>query len=156
MYELLACSTRARTGPLTPSARLARLVLAAGCDGRVVRIRNGEGKKVRPDNLEPGEGGSGRVMVFWGDARWTRTQLLGEIARGHWGLCRASVADLTAAPSGRWGELEGRMAFAPVTEMTEDSMRDAGEEMERRRAQAVQATEAAEEDEVVHRPEEDR
>jgi hypothetical protein len=33
-------------------------------------------------------GAHGRVYVFWGDARWSRAQLLGEIARGHWGLCR--------------------------------------------------------------------
>jgi len=72
-------------------------------------------------------------------ARWSRTQLLGEIARGHWGLCRASVADLIAPPEGRWAELEGRMAFAPVTEMTEDFMRNAEEEMAARRAQVVVA-----------------
>lgn len=39
------------------------------------------------------------VDAFWGDARWSRTQLLGEIARGSWGLCRAELTDLaTAAP----------------------------------------------------------
>ena len=32
---------------------------------------------------------TGTVLCFWGDARWSRTQLLGEIARGHWGMCRA-------------------------------------------------------------------
>lgn len=26
------------------------------------------------------------VKCFWGDARWGRTQLLGEIARGGWGM----------------------------------------------------------------------
>lgn len=29
------------------------------------------------------------VKTFWGDARWGRTQLLGEIARGGWGVCGA-------------------------------------------------------------------
>ena len=103
----------------------------------LVRLRNGEGKMVKPTNLEAAEaaadgddgagggGAHGRVHVFWGDARWSRTQLLGEIARGHWGLCQASVAELTSPPARRWAGLDGRMAFSPVTEMTEDFMRDA-------------------------------
>jgi len=49
-----------------------------------VRLRNGEGKNIKTSNLEPVEGADGRVLVFWGDARWSRAQLLGEIARGHW------------------------------------------------------------------------
>jgi hypothetical protein len=88
----------------------------------------------------------GRVLVAWGDARWyvpqphsrlltlifhtnhyhiigiitrrSRTQLLGEIARGHWGLGKASVCELTAAPSQRWSGLDDRLCFSPVTEMT--------------------------------------
>jgi hypothetical protein len=74
----------------------------------LVRLRNGEGVKIKPDNLAGMDGAHGRVYVFWGDARWSRAQLLGEIARGHWGLCRASVADVSA----------------PVTEMTEDFLRE--------------------------------
>ena len=49
-----------------------------------VRLRNGEGKNIKTANIEPVEGADGRVLVFWGDARWSRAQLLGEIARGHW------------------------------------------------------------------------
>lgn len=65
-----------------------------------------------------------RVAAFWGDARWSRTQLLGEISKGHWGLCKASVADVvTTPPQQRYAGLSGRLAFAPVTEMTEDFMR---------------------------------
>jgi hypothetical protein len=60
----------------------------------------------------------GRVLVAWGDARWSRTQLLGEIARGHWGLGKASVCELTAGPSHRWSGLDDRLCFSPVTEMT--------------------------------------
>eukprot|EP01047_Picozoa_sp_COSAG01_P001515 COSAG01_NODE_35_length_34814_cov_128.883624_4_plen_312_part_00 len=48
----------------------------------LVRLASDELKWVKPVNLSPGEGKFGRVMVFWGDARWSRTQLLGEIARG--------------------------------------------------------------------------
>ena len=67
----------------------------------LVRLRNGEGVKIKPDNLAGMDGAHGRVYVFWGDARWSRAQLLGEIARGHWGLCRASVADVSVAVAAR-------------------------------------------------------
>ena len=66
------------------------------------------------------------VKVFWGDARWSRAQLLGEIARGNWGVCHAGADDVAAAEgaSGRaqWRALvEGeRLALAPRTEMTEE------------------------------------
>jgi hypothetical protein len=39
---------------------------------------------------------TGLVLAFWGDARWSRAQLLGEIARGHWGLAKAGVGDLVS------------------------------------------------------------
>lgn len=69
-------------------------------------------------------GGGGQVLAFWGDARWTRSQLLGEIARGHWGLCKASVTDvLINPPESKHAALDGRLVFAPVTEMTEDFLR---------------------------------
>ena len=43
-----------------------------------------EADTVAEEKVETDEGGAGRVLVFWGVARWTRAQLLGEIARGHW------------------------------------------------------------------------
>lgn len=95
----------------------------------LVRLRNGEGKRLRPVNLEGLEGATGRMFAIWGDARWSRAQLLGEIAKGDWGLCRANVGDLTATPLKRWPNTEGRLAFAPLTEMTESYMRDAHREM---------------------------
>ena len=117
----------------------------SACSWRVrqVRLGDGSGKQVKPCNLELADtvaalaatAGAApppsssvppppRVAAFWGDARWSRTQLLGEISKGHWGLCKASVADVvTAAPSARHGGLRGRLAFAPVSEMTEDFMR---------------------------------
>lgn len=33
------------------------------------------------------------VHIFWGEAVWTRTQFLGEIARGDWGLCGMNSLD---------------------------------------------------------------
>lgn len=100
----------------------------------LVRLPNGEGKQLKPANLEALEGGGGRVLAFWGDARWSRTQLLGEIARGHWGLCRASVSELTAPPPQRWPQMRGRLAFAPVTEMTESFLQEGQRQMVQYRA----------------------
>merc|ERR1719329_95489 len=100
----------------------------------LVRLRNGEGKQLRPANLVPMEPGGGRVLVFWGDAQWSRTQLLGEIARGHWGLCRASVSEVHAKAEERFFGMGGRLAFAPVTEMTEAFLRDGQREMQALRA----------------------
>ena len=110
-----------------------------------VRLSNGEGKQLKPANLEPLSHAGGRVLAFWGDAQWSRTQLLGEIARGHWGLCRASVAELTADVPERWAALTPRLVFAPETEMMEDSIResrrhsDAGREMQRQRDEIERA-----------------
>jgi len=102
----------------------------------MVRLRNGDGVKVKPGNLEGIRGEHGQVYIFWGDARWSRTQLLGEIARGHWGLGKASIADLSLPAADRWRGLDGRLAFAPETAMTEDFMRDGSQQMARLRALA--------------------
>ena len=105
----------------------------------LLRLRNGEGARVKPENLEPMEGARGRVFAFWGDARWSRAQLLGEIARGHWGLCRGSTADIASRASERRAALDGRLAFAPTTEMTEEWMRRAAADMSSYRDMGVAA-----------------
>ena len=105
----------------------------------LLRLRNGDGARVKPENLVPMEGEKGRVFAFWGDARWSRTQLLGEIARGHWGLCRGSVEDITSAAEERRAALDGRLAFAPTTEMTEEWMRRAAADMSAFRDMGVRA-----------------
>ena len=52
---------------------------------------------------------------MWSPTRWSRVQLLNEIARGDWGLCPATPADLARlaagvsageAPAGLWQELK--------------------------------------------------
>lgn len=102
----------------------------------VVVGETGECVRVKPENLAPttdttapGElasytGSHGRVFVFWGNAGWSRAQLLGEIARGSWGMCRAMAGDLTNNIGDRWNLLNApianRLAFAPVSEMSED------------------------------------
>jgi len=87
----------------------------------LVRLKGGEGKQLKVANLDPlGYGGlplaecpRGIVHCVWGDAQWSRTQLLGEIARGHWGLCTASVAELVAPPAERRAALDGRVLPQP-------------------------------------------
>eukprot|EP00041_Stephanoeca_diplocostata_P034720 m.1197789 g.1197789 ORF g.1197789 m.1197789 type:complete len:527 (-) comp24569_c0_seq1:2931-4511(-) len=62
------------------------------------------------------------VDAFWGDARWSRTQLLGEIARGSWGVCRAEVNDVIRKVSGAYEHgQDGAMDTA-------DDSNDAGED----------------------------
>ena len=100
----------------------------------LVRLKGGEGKQLKPANLEPIGPTHGVVHCVWGDAQWSRTQLLGEIARGHWGLCRASVAEIVAEPAQRREALDGRLVFAPATEMMEDFIRRGVEQMEREAA----------------------
>ena len=87
---------------------------AEGAGRWLVMLRNGEGKKLKPANLQPLEGEGGRVLCFWGAAQWSRTQLLGELARGHWGLCKASVAELISPPQERRAGLVGRLVYSPA------------------------------------------
>eukprot|EP00183_Erythrolobus_madagascarensis_P006813 CAMPEP_0185844842 /NCGR_PEP_ID=MMETSP1354-20130828/939_1 /TAXON_ID=708628 /ORGANISM="Erythrolobus madagascarensis, Strain CCMP3276" /LENGTH=319 /DNA_ID=CAMNT_0028544633 /DNA_START=212 /DNA_END=1171 /DNA_ORIENTATION=- len=121
-----------------------------------VVLESGGGKALRAKNLEPlsapattttttantatatstSEASSNdplvRVFAFWGCARWSRTQLLGECARGHWGICRASVADVVIDlqhPTSHRADLNDRVAYAPVSMMTEDFMRESERQM---------------------------
>ena len=77
--------------------------------------------------------------------RWTRAQLLGEIAKGSWGLCRASVDELLTAEPSRWAKLQSsaRLAYAPVSEMTEEYIRRATQQMEAFHVQAAAAVAAS-------------
>ena len=68
-----------------------------------------------------GGGGLGvtpKVHIFLGHARWSRTQLMNEIARGDWGLCPVTPQDLTTGwrDTGKnlWKSLydSGRPVFA--------------------------------------------
>ena len=117
----------------------------------LVRLKDGDGKQLKPDNLAPISLTAGVVHCVWGDAQWSRTQLLGEIARGHWGLCRASIAEIAAPPSERWAALDGRLVFAPETEMTEDTIRQASlaRQMEREAALNARAGNPHQQDRVV-------
>mmetsp|Transcript_13779 Transcript_13779/g.18392 ORF Transcript_13779/g.18392 Transcript_13779/m.18392 type:complete len:549 (+) Transcript_13779:13-1659(+) len=103
-----------------------------------------DAKRIRPF--------AGRVFAFWGDARWSRTQLLGEIARGHWGMCKSTLAEILAPPHGRRDTLNDRLVFAPLTAMTEASIATARSQMAPLRQQALAAAAAHADDEISESP----
>lgn len=82
----------------------------------------------RADALRSGEAPT--VDCVWGDARWSRVQLLGEIARGSWGVCRAEVPDLCKIGTKPdpvhvdWSELNtgDRLVYAAKSEMTDEDI----------------------------------
>lgn len=116
-----------------------------------VLLCSGEGVRVKPVNLQavshapaslnpedpqnnntddkPEDSGPGRVLVFWGVARWTRAQLLGEIARGHWGLCRATAQEFILKSSSIWSAVinSERLVYAPPSDMTDQLIRPGGQ-----------------------------
>ena len=49
--------------------------------------------------------------------------------RGSWGLCCASIVDLLKPVKGKWDGIQDRLAFSPITEMSEDYIRRATTEM---------------------------
>jgi len=74
------------------------------------------------------------VMVFWGYAGWSRCQLMGEIARGSWGMCESEDADvLSLGGPHLWKKVYPRMIFAPKNEMSETYNREAPAEEDRQR-----------------------
>lgn len=75
-----------------------------------------------------------KLLVMWGYAGWSRCQLMGEIARGSWGLCKAVPEDvLQQEPSSLWSAAYPRLIFAPKNEMSESYDGEIPEEEERRR-----------------------
>lgn len=82
----------------------------------------------RSDALRSGQPPT--VDCMWGDARWSRVQLLAEIARGSWGVCRAEVPDLCKIGTEAqpvhvdWHELNtgDRLVYAAKSEMTDEDI----------------------------------
>jgi hypothetical protein len=83
---------------------------------------------------KPSTNSNVHLLVLWGYAGWSRCQLMGEIARGSWGLCRALPEDVfQQAPSDLWQAAYPRLIFAPKNEMSESYGGQVPEEEERRR-----------------------
>ena len=78
--------------------------------------------KVKPSNLRnDGDVGGkcGTILAFAGDARWTRVQLLGEIAKTSWGLCQGQISDVLFSPSDKlYDSVVTRLVYAPLSEMS--------------------------------------
>ena len=87
-----------------------------------VRLPDGSLKSLRPENVESAEprAFAGRVLVFWGDSRWSRTQLLGEVARRQWCVARATCEDVLAAD--RHARLAARGVSAAESEMADPGL----------------------------------
>lgn len=61
-----------------------------------------------------------RLLIFWGTAGWSRCQLMSEIARGSWGLCKADDTEVTeVVPEELYEKMHPRLVFAPKTEMSD-------------------------------------
>lgn len=67
------------------------------------------------------------VLAWAGYAQWSRTQLLGEMARGSWGWCDGTLEDIKESASGTghglWEHLRHhseRLSWAPSNELSRD------------------------------------
>jgi len=77
-----------------------------------------------------GDSSETTVLAWAGYAQWSRTQLLGELARGSWGWCNgcakdihAAIASLSASSSeGLWNTLRysDRLRWAPENDLSRD------------------------------------
>jgi hypothetical protein len=59
------------------------------------------------------------VRVLWGFGRWSRAQLLGELAQQEWGMCPGIAEDLETESLHLWEQVwAGRTVVAPPNEMS--------------------------------------
>lgn len=108
-----AAESTATEVPLSPAAVDAERSIGAAAAAAVLAGAEGSGEPPSTIRQRP-------LLVFWGEARWQRTQLLGELARGDWGLCRATASDLSGAPR-LWQSVvvrDQRPVYAPRSEMS--------------------------------------
>mmetsp|Transcript_47608 Transcript_47608/g.113320 ORF Transcript_47608/g.113320 Transcript_47608/m.113320 type:complete len:607 (+) Transcript_47608:60-1880(+) len=145
--EELASTGGAAAEGAAAALRLSAIEAGAGISS-ISTIDTDEGKedassgvtKRRRIELEEGSPSSNpahdpsvRVFVYWGYAGWSRCQLMGEIARGSWGLCKANTQDVVSkSPDEVWHAVYPRLVFAPRSEMSESYGGESPEEEERR------------------------
>jgi hypothetical protein len=78
---------------------------------------NDERKLIKSENLlvvDP-DAPKIQIYVFWGNAVWKRSQLLGEIAKGSWGMCKSTLQDIV---SRQREQVVNRLLYAPESEMS--------------------------------------
>ena len=141
LYPLPPLASGAAAGPLPAGVR--RIGNQGGCwiGGEIAAVC--QAAAAQPGWKASGSSGAEkpRLQLYWGDARWSRTQLLGELARGNWGMCRAAWHDVFGAPGSPppplladpfaagpaggascWAALQAadppRLVFAAASEMT--------------------------------------
>eukprot|EP00435_Cladocopium_sp_Y103_P059494 s82_g21.t1 len=82
--------------------------------------QNGRPNDANDGSTDANHSGPVRVFVYWGYAGWSRCQLMGEIARGSWGLCKANTQDVVSQrPDEVWQAVYPRLVFAPKSDMSE-------------------------------------
>ena len=96
----------------------------------MVRLSDGSGVNLAEKNMINVKGRNGRVMIFWGHISWFRAQLLGQIAKGQWGITKAVAGDIIAKSKKRIQNLRPRMIVPPFTSMTEKDIIQAKKEEE--------------------------
>ena len=62
------------------------------------------------------------ISGFLGSAGWDRTQLLGEVSKKHWGLCKVNISDLLDIENISWENIynSNRIIFADSSEFSEE------------------------------------
>lgn len=45
------------------------------------------------------------IRIIWGIAGWSRVQLLGEIAKGSWGMCKGDISDIFPSKENLWFDI---------------------------------------------------
>eukprot|EP00747_Dinoflagellata_sp_TGD_P020322 gnl/TRDRNA2_/TRDRNA2_127738_c2_seq1.p1 gnl/TRDRNA2_/TRDRNA2_127738_c2~~gnl/TRDRNA2_/TRDRNA2_127738_c2_seq1.p1 ORF type:complete len:206 (+),score=29.11 gnl/TRDRNA2_/TRDRNA2_127738_c2_seq1:56-673(+) len=111
---LVAAASRHDAACVPPPAKRPRQSTAG--DEEVVDDTSSSGTAARTPSR-------GQVLVFWGEALWSRTQLFGELAKGDWGICRGRATDLIdMASSALWHEIIGEprrnLVYAPPNQMS--------------------------------------
>ena len=96
----------------------------------MVRLSDGSGVNLAEKNMINVKGRNGRVMIFWGHVNWFRAQLLGQIAKGQWGITKAVAGDIIGNSKKRIENLRLRMIVPPFTSMTEKDIIQAKKEEE--------------------------
>ena len=89
----------------------------------MVRLSDGSGVNLAEKNMINVKGRNGRVMIFWGHISWFRAQLLGQIAKGQWGITKAVAGDIIAKSKKRIQNLRPRMIVPPTHDGKDDPQR---------------------------------
>eukprot|EP00929_Paragymnodinium_shiwhaense_P121691 TRINITY_DN9403_c0_g1_i1.p1 TRINITY_DN9403_c0_g1~~TRINITY_DN9403_c0_g1_i1.p1 ORF type:complete len:720 (+),score=154.78 TRINITY_DN9403_c0_g1_i1:36-2162(+) len=115
-------ATRRAVAAARPAATVALGADAEAAGGRLASLASG------------GSSAAVKLLVFWGYAGWSRVQLMGEIAKGSWGLCQSTPSDVNNHSSeDLYHAVVDRIMVAPKNAMSESYGGQAPAEEARRR-----------------------